>query len=364
MNRVLRSGALWSLALAGMLSLAGCGGHTAHEAGQAEQAPVRAHATILRPTSVPVEVESPGTVTSARTVQVASRLTGYVDRLDVDLGDRVHQGQLLLTIDDRDVEARVQQARAGVAAAEATLADARFNYQRYRDLYHQGAASRQEFERIKRNYDTATAQLKAARAGLQAAEAQRAYARVRAPVSGVVTRRNVDAGDLAVPGKALVTLQQPGNLQVRTEVTRAAFRALKPGSRVWVVADGASIRARVIHLGPAATPATQTYPVKLALPADAELASGSFVRVLVAVGHRQALLVPRTAVLHRAGIPAVVTVGKDGRAHLRLVRLGETRHGRVEITAGLTAGTRFLAAPTQEIENGTPIESQGTADGQ
>jgi len=356
--------ALLTLALVGTLSLAGCGKHQQARAAGEAAAPVQAQTETLSSTTVPVESESPGTVVSAHTVRVASRLSGFVDRVNVDLGDHVSRGQVLLTIDDRDVQAKVQQARSNVASAKAALADARFNYDRYRDLYKQGAASRQEYERIKRNFDTARAQLQAARAGLRAARAQRSYAQVHSPIAGVVTGRSVDPGDLAMPGKPLLTLQRPGNLQVHTNVRPGAFRALKQGGTVRVVAGSDSINARVIHIGPAASAGTETHPVKLALPPDTGLASGSFVQVMVPTGERHALLVPRTAVVHRAGIPGVFIVGKDGKAHLRLVRLGQVHGERVEIAAGLHAGERFVSAPGADVGNGTPIRSGGSANAQ
>lgn len=322
------------------------------------QTPVSMRIQRVEPVQVTRYVRSPGTVIAAQSALIASRLTGYIDHMDVDIGDRVKKGQVLLTIDSRDVEAKVRQAHANIAAARATLQDASGNYRRYKVLVRQGAVSHQTYQRAKRDYMTAQAQLRAAEAGLKVALAERTYAQVRSPVNGVVTARDVDAGDLATPGKPLLTVQQSGAEQILTDVTARAYQALAVGREVRIRAQQRSLAAKVIHLGPAAAAQTETHPVKLALPASAGLSVGTFVRVLVPVGQRPALLVPASAVTRRLGIPAVFIVGTDGRAHLRLVRLGERRGTRVEITAGLHAGERVIVAPTARIDNGTPVQAE------
>lgn len=340
--------------------LAGCGSSKSPDAITVGDQPVHARTVIVQPSAEPVQAESPGTVIASSSAEIASRLTGYIDHVAVDIGDRVKRGQVLLTIDDQGVEARVGQARANIASAEATLGNARSNYKRYRVLFHQGAVSRQTYERIKSNYETAQAQLKAAQASLKVAQDARPYAQVRAPMAGVITARNVDPGDLAAPGKPLLTLQESGRAQVETNVTPRAYEALALNDPVEVEAGRKRLTARVIHLGPAAAPSTETHPVKLLLPANAALSTGTFVRVLVTVGHRQTLVIPGGAVVHRLGIPAVFIVGPQSRAHLRLVRLGQHYGKQIEITAGLSAGERLVVSPDPGIENGTPLDVVGS----
>lgn len=348
------------LALVAVTLLAGCGSGHSPGAGAVAEQPVHARTVIVQPSTQPVQAESPGTVIAASSAEIASRLTGYIDHVAVDLGDRVKRGQVLLTIDDQGVEAKVGQARANIASAKATLDDARSNYQRYRVLFHQNAVSRQTYERVKRNYETAQAQLKAAEANLKVAQDARPYAQVRAPMSGVITARKVDPGDLAAPGKPLLLLQESGGEQVETNVPPRTYRALALNDQVEVVGGGKRVTARVIHLGPAASPSTETHPVKLALPPNSGLSTGTFVRVLVTVGHRRALIIPRSAVIHRLGIPAVFIVGPKGRAHLRLVRLGQRYGKNVEVTAGLSAGKRLIVSPGSDIVNGTPVAAAGS----
>ncbi len=339
------------------LTLGACGASHSDK-GQDTAVAANAPVSVLAPTQATVYESSPGNVVATNSARIASRLTGYVQALHADVGDTVKAGQLLLTLDNRDVEAQVAQARAALSQARASLADAKFNYDRYSKLYKQDAVTRQQYESMKRNYAVAQAGVKAATAQLQQAHAQRAYAEVRAPFAGVVTARYVQQGDLATPGKPLVEIQSPGHLEVDTQISNSAYAALKVGDTVQVVGTGVQTAARVLRLSPAADPSTETHLLKATLPTDTKLGSGDFVRVRVPVGTRQALLVPDTALVERAGISAVFVVDKTDHVHLRMVRIGEQEHGRSEILSGLAAGERFVARPSDALVNGARINPE------
>jgi len=323
------------------LFLGGCGASHDH-AGTGGGTPVSAATTVVTPATATAYSQSPGTLVATRTARIASRLSGYVHSLDVDVGDRVKAGQLLLTIDNRDVEAQVAQARA-------VYDDAAFNYRRYTNLYKQQAVSRQEYEAVKRNYATA-------KAGLAQAEAQRAYAEVRAPFAGAVTARSVEAGDLATPGKPLLVIQAPEHLEVHTQITNRAYAALAAGKTVYVANAGTRLAATVVQLSPAADPATETHLLKAALVPDSGLSPGEYVDVLVPVGTHRALFVPDAAVLTRTGLTEVFVVDTSHHAHLRMVRLGERRGGLTEILSGLQAGERIVSRPGDSVINGSLIQ--------
>jgi RND family efflux transporter MFP subunit len=352
MNRPYRLFAGLSVLLPALL-LGACG--APHKSGAAGGTAVNAPTTVLAPAQASAYSESPGTVVATHRARIASRLSGYVHALDVDVGDRVTAGQLLLTIDNRDVEAQVAQAQAALSRARAAYADAAFNYRRYSNLYRQQAVSRQQYESVKRNYVTAQAGVSAARAGLAQAQAQRAYAEVRAPFAGVVTARPIEAGDLATPGKVLLVIQAPGHLEVHSQITNNAYAALAPGDQVEVTRGEMRLTATVQQLSPAADPATETHLLKAALPGGSGLGPGDFVRVRVPVGTYRALFVPNTAVVTRAGIPEVFVVDDSDHAHLRMVRLGTYRDGRTEILAGLTPGERIVTRPGNAVANGDLI---------
>lgn len=340
-----------------ILLLGACGASHGPAPGNTPAGPGVA-VSVLAPAPATVYEDAPGTVVATDTAHIASRVSGYVESVHADVGDTVGAGQLLLSVDNRDAEAGVAQARALLSQARAALADAKFNYERYARLYKQEAVTRQQYESMKRDYAVARSGVDAARSRLDQATAQRAYVDVRAPFAGVVTARYVQAGDLATPGKPLIEIQSPGHLEVHAQVSNSAYAALEVGGAVEVSSDGTQASARVLRLGPAADPATETHLLKASLPAGTRLGAGDFVRVRVAVGTRKALFVPDTALVERAGIPAVFVLDSANAVHLRMVRVGERRRGRSEILSGLSAGERFVIRPTDTLANGSRIHPE------
>lgn len=345
------------LSIPTVLLLGACGASQTAPSAAAPAGPVLATA-VLAPAQATVYEDSPGTVAASDNARIASRLSGYVQLLHADVGDPVKAGQLLLTVDNRGVKAQVAQAHAVLSQARASLADAAFNYDRYSSLYSEGAVTRQQYEGVKRNYAVAQAGVKAADAQLAQANAQRAYAEVRAPFAGVVTARYVQQGDLATPGKPLMQIQSPGHLEVHAQISDRASAALEPGDTIGIEDADMYATARVLHLSPAADPSTGTHLLKAALPAGTKLAAGDFVRVRIPIGKRQALFVPDTALVERAGISAVFIVDDTDHVHLRMVRIGEQQHGRSEILSGLTAGERVVIRPPGALENGAHIQPE------
>ena len=199
-----------------------CGG--ADEPGRLPMTAEPVAVTVSTARHAPSVESFPAVVTSERTAEIATRMSGTVERVLVDVGARVRRGDVLIELDARDVEARVSAARAQEQLAERS-------HTRIDNLARDGAASQQEL-------DQATAQLEAARAMRAEAEAQRAYAVVRAPFDGVVTRREIDPGDLAMPGMPFITVMAPGALKVEADLPARTRR--RAGSRT----DGPRARRR------------------------------------------------------------------------------------------------------------------------
>lgn len=321
--------------------------------------PVPARIVLVQAATVPIYAEVPGTVVAARRVRIASRISGFVQSISVHEGDRVRAGQLLLMIDPSDLEGRLREARAALASARAAYAEAAANYARYGKLFAAGAVSRQEYEQITRVYRDAQARRERARAGVHTAQAAFAYAKIDAPLSGVVTERRVQAGDLTSPGQPLLSIDDPSVLEVALQVDATEFAHLPPGERVSVRVAHERISATVLRRVPAADSRSHTRLVKLALPPSSAAGIGDYARVQVPVGSHRAIVVPVDAVVERAGIRGVFVVDHDGVAQLRLVRTGPVTPQGIEVSAGLEAGERIVAAPTAQIENGTRVGAEG-----
>jgi RND family efflux transporter MFP subunit len=348
---------------AGLLGLAmsliyGCGSHEEPAATTTGGRTVTAGTLTVQPSAVGIRVESPGTVVSEDQVQVASRLMGYIREIKVKEGQSVKAGQLLFVVDPTDIQGQVGQARAGLAQAEAALADAKIDYERFGALYQEQAIPKLQWDKIRLQYEVAQQQVAAARAGLGLASGQMRYASVVAPISGVVTMKMANAGDLAAPGRPVLAIESLKKLQVRTEVSSEVFARIKAGDTVDVVRDGREatpVSGTVAQVVPAADPVSHTHLVKIDLPAGSGLASGNFVRVAFSLGDREGLRVPAAALAERAGILGVFVVDAQGIARYRMVRTGATADGQVDIQSGLAAGEKVVISNVAGLENGDKV---------
>jgi RND family efflux transporter MFP subunit len=340
------------------LALLGCGGHQEPAADERRAATVPARTERITASTQTAVHASPAVVVAAERVEVASRLMGYIRDIAVSEGQAVSRGQRLFSVDPLDVEGQVAQARLAVTQAEAAHADAKADHERFANLFKEEAVSRQQHDKAKLQYDLAAARLEQARAALTTAGGQLRYASVTAPMAGVITKKLAHAGDLAAPGRPVLVLENPARLQVETQVPEAVLRNLKPGITVPVEVDGAAapVDGRVAQISPAADPTSHTFLVKLDIHA-AGLRSGTFARVLFPSGQRELLLVPRAAVVNRAGIEGVFVVDDQGSAHFRMVRSGGVHDGRVEIQSGLRPGEQIAVDGTERLESGDRVAS-------
>jgi RND family efflux transporter MFP subunit len=344
------------LVLVVALTLAGCSGEHAAKSAPATLHSVQAQTAVLQASESLATTATPGSVVALESVQVASRLMGYIRDIAVVEGQTVKQGQRLFTIDPLDIEGAVEQARLGLKQAEDAMKDAKADYDRFDSLYKDEVVSRQQFEKMKLNHEIAVSRAAQAKAGLGTAQGQMRYATVTSPINGVVTQKLANEGDIAAPGHPVLMLENPAHLQVQTAVAEGLYKGIRLGQDVMVEIDGQDkpVSAKVARLSPAADPMTHTYPIKLDIAAPG-LKSGAFARVLFPTGKRSVLAVPAAAVLERAGITGVFVVDAQGAAQYRMVRVGKAAGGLVEVLSGLNAGERVVTGNAQAVNNGDKV---------
>jgi RND family efflux transporter MFP subunit len=298
--------------------------------------------TVSQAGRAPVVESFPAQVVSRRTAEVATRTSGSVERVLVDVGSAVREGQEMVLLDATDIEARVRAARAAETLA-------RRAHGRLAALQADGAASDQEL-------DQAVARLEAAAAGLAEVRAQEGYAVVRAPFDGVVTRRDVDPGDLAVPGRPLLTVVQPQSLEVRADLPAASAAHLVPGTPVTVLGDGDGVvvSASVSRIVPALDAGSRRVRVEITLPGGTELLPGAYVRIELTAPGEGPRWIPADAVVRRGQLTGVYAV-EDGYLRLRWLRLGDRRGDGVELLAGPAGELAVVRRPTATLADGLPV---------
>ena len=288
------------------------------------------------------QAELVGTVQAVERAEISAKISGNIITLPVDLGSIVKQGELLVELSAGEISAQVQQAKT-------QYEQARRNLTREENLLSKSAATP---ESVKSLQDAVRIAEAAHRETLTMLE----YARITAPFSGIITRKFVNAGDLATPGKPLLILEEGSRLQVLTDIPEAMIGSVKKGDRLKVMIPSAGIvtEGTGAEVSPTADPTSRTAPVKLRLPADERLRSGQFARVGLATAGAETLFVPAEAVVPLGQVERVFVV-EDGRARLRLVRTGAREDRDIEVLSGLEEGETVVVAGNGTLINGQPV---------
>ena len=312
--------------------------------------------TLIQSRTVAAGYELDGVIQPVRQSTLSAQASGRIVTLAVKAGDRVKAGQLLATIDDREAAVGAQRSQAQVAQSEAELRNAQVSLQRTRDLQAQGFVSKAALDMAETQFKSAQAGRAQADAGARQSALSQGYTRVTAPYDGWVLQTHTEAGDLALPGKPLVTVYAPQPLRavVQLPASRADVGRLAKQIEVQIPDAQGQLQwvSPAAHSAvPAADPVSQTVEWRLDLaPKTAQhLLAGQQVRVRFAGASSGAarMVVPSAAVLRRGELTAVYVAGAKGFA-LRAVRLGAD-HGAegVQVVSGLSAGERVALDPVK-----------------
>ena len=346
------------LGLVALFGMTGCSEQTeTSKSSVAQTEPVLVQMDTVQLDQIPLMAVVPGSVVPEQKASIASRLTGYIQKLDLQVGQTVKQGDLLFSIDSADIKSGIAQANAAYKQALAGLKDAELDFNRFSKLYKEASVSKQQYDKMRLQYSVAQQNVAAAKSSLNQAKEQLHYANVKAPFDGVVVEKLAVAGDLAAPGKPILVIENASSLSVQTEVAGDLFAVLRLGDEVQIVLDGQSepIVGTVYTLVGAANPKTRTHTVKLSLPEGLNVNSGTFARVSFNRGSRQTIMVPASAVVVRAGIEGVFVV-KEDKAFFHMVRTGLKRAEAIEVQSGLSVGEKIVITNNQTLLNGDVVK--------
>jgi RND family efflux transporter MFP subunit len=371
--------ALPVLALGAILSTTACNSTepAAAAATAAITSDVRTDVSVI--TVSPADVESTlqlsGTLTPQARVAVKSTLPGTLSRIAVDIGDRVRQGQVLATLDRRELDAQVDAAAAaiGVAkaaleSAEAALANAVTERDRAQNLFDKGAVPRQRLDAADTAQRSATAQRELARANLAQAEASHRRAQevqrdatITSPINGIIVERNFDPGSLVSPGteQAIVVVADLSTLKLQAGVSELEAGRLRVGmpARVTVQArPGETFDGRVAAIAPEVDARNRhfTVEVRTANPTTSLLSGMYGVAVIPLARAERALAIPRDAIATKDGARVVMKITGDTVAPTTVTE-GLSNGALVQITEGLAPGDVILADARREIAAGTKV---------
>jgi len=309
-------------------------------------APAFVSITRVRSERISQKLEALGNARANESVDISSKTSNVVTAVRFRDGERVRRGQVLVQLDDA-------QARADVAAAQATLTESESIYNRSRELLSTDALSKSQFDQLE-------ATLKANRARLNAATARLEDTVIRAPFSGNVGLRRVSVGTLISPGDVITTLDDTSVIKLDFSVPENFLSSLREGLVVRASAPafpGRSFAGKVASIDSRVDMNTRSVTVRALLAnEDGALRPGMFLNVSLANDEREALLIPEQALTPEAERQFVFVVA-DGKAERREVRIGGRRPGSVEVLAGLAAGERVVIEGTQKVRDGAPVQA-------
>lgn len=356
-----------SVAVAGVASLVGLS--LAFSAASLADAPVKSESAAKYRTAAVRVVDQgahltvDGVVEAVRFTTIATQVPGAIVQLPVKAGDVVKAGQLLLRLDARAAQQEAQASRSQVDAAKAALMVAEKDWERQKLLFEKNYISQAQWDRASAQFKAASAQANAQIAQAAAAQTQSGFYAIHAPYDGVVATMPSSLGEMAMPGKSLMSVYDQRELRVMVNVPAARIASLKKDQSMLINFPSlphtqAVIKASAMKVMPALDPATHTVQVRFDLPARVtNVSPGLFARATLAFESSTTssassvatprLFVPRAAVFRRAELFAVYVVNSQGKLILRQVKPGPVIGDEQEILSGVAAGEAVVLDPVQ-----------------
>ncbi len=297
------------------------------------ETPVSVATITVEPKTVASVVSAVGTLNSRSISVLSSKVMGKVVALTVNEGDLVGRGKLLLRIESGELSAQLYQAQAAYNNAQ-------LQHDRIKSLFDEKAATQMEM-------DQATLGFESAKAGLNAAKAMESYTTITAPISGQIVEKRINLGEMALPGQPLIKIEDNRNLRLEVTMKEQDIRFAQPGRMVTVRIDalpGRELKARVAQVVSASDIRTHSFVVKVDIPENKGLITGMYGKAFFSTGTREAIVVPKSALVSLSGITGVYIVSPAGSAVFQMIEPGDAYGDGIEARSGLKAGDRVIVS--------------------
>jgi RND family efflux transporter MFP subunit len=324
------------------------------------------YVTVIRAksTSGTKHIELPGTLQGFIESPIYARSNGYLLHWYKDIGSRVKKGDLLADIDTPEVDKQLSQATANSRQIAANLALAKTSMDRWEQMRQRDVVSQQELDERRSAYTQLEASLAASDAEVKRLQNLVSFKQVLAPFDGLVTRRNVDVGDLIVPGdgnssKALFVMSQTTPLRIYINVPQSYANTVKVGQSVAI--SQPELQEKIFHgkierSAGAIDTSTRTMQIEVLLPnADNQLLPGAYVKVDLPIGDAKTLTIPSNALLFRSEGPRVAVVSQENKVHLSKISIGQDFGNTLEILQGINPDDRIILNPPDSLAEGDPV---------
>ena len=313
---------------------------------ETDAAPSTLAVTLATAEQRPIQrsVIASGPVSAFEEMQLGVEISGArVTALNVDVGQSVRKGQVLLELDHRTLDSELAQAQAALREADASVELATASYNRGSPLAKERLISASALDELRANKTQAEARRSTVRAQRDAAQLRRDFAELRAPADGIISKRLVQPGQVVAAGTELLRLIRDGRLEWRAELPEDTLSRVAPGAAVTLTGtDGTAIQGSIRAVSPGVDSDTRTGTIYADLPEPGPLKSGTYLEGRIVSGAGNALMVPVASVVQRDGHAYVFTVEAEDSVRRWRVRTGAVVDGRVEIIEGLKPGARVV----------------------
>jgi RND family efflux transporter MFP subunit len=314
-------------------------------------------------------VTASGKIEAENSANVSTRMMGYVTKVHVKVGQKVNAGQLLVSVNNTDLQAKKAQVDAAILQATAGYNNAKKDYDRFVNLFNQQSASQKELDDMTSRYEMAKAGLEGAKQMRNEVMAQFSYSNITAPFSGEVTNTFIKEGDMANPGMPLVSVEGASRLQVTAMVSESDITSIKNGMNVKVLVKSTNqeLSGKVSEVSGSAKNTGGQYLVKINLnTTGSKVLSGMFVNVQFPVANQvttstkqsDKVLIPESALVKQGQLTGVYTIGNENTAILRWLRIGKTFGNQVEVLSGLSSNEQYIISAEGKLFNGAKVNIQ------
>lgn len=345
--------------------LTSCGGDKKESLNK--ETPIAVKVSGIAENSTSGFITASGKIEAENSANLSTRMMGFVTKLHVQVGQKVTSGQLIVSINNTDLQAKKAQVDASILQATAAYNNAKKDYDRFTNLFKQQSASQKELDDMTARYEMAKASLQGAKQMRNEVVAQFSYTNITAPFSGVVTNTFVKEGDMANPGMPLVSIEGASKLQVTAMVSENDITSIRNGMLVDILvkSNATSLKGKVIEVSASAKNTGGQYLVKINLePTKAKVLSGMFVNVQFPTESKtpsvtnERMLVPESALVHQGQLTGIYTVGNGNVAILRWLRVGKKLGNQVEVLSGLSVKEHYIVSAEGKLYNGALVTVQ------
>ncbi|MBB3700082.1 efflux RND transporter periplasmic adaptor subunit [Flammeovirga yaeyamensis] len=296
-------------------------------------------------------------IKSDNIVLLSTKLMGRLYDFNFEAGDVIKKGTVIARIESAGIHSSKARVHAQVEMAEVNLQNAEKDYQRIEKLHQLGSATDKELDDIRTYYLSAKAQLEVAKNAEDEVDSNLSYTTIRAPFTGVITKKMMVAGDMASPGMPIVEFASASKFKALANIPASKIDAFEKGNEVMIYVDALqqNIKGTVKRVVPSGKYNGGQFTVEFSLNQHSKLANGMYAKVSSSKGLVQKILLPENAIYRKGQLEGVYLVNLQNEASLTWVRLGKTSNGMVEVLSGAEEGDQVITTVTPDLFDGALI---------